>query len=203
MFPASLSILLPTIRRPRLASIFGACFVLSWYVAEPVFGLVGIVLNRFVPGTTRPNPDLPPELLDHVVDFLRDSKHALRNCCLVSKSWVPRTRKHLFADISFHGRKTLESWRKTFLDPSTSPTCHTKTLSIHSTQVRAGGWVRGFSHVVHFDVDTQPTYAGELMTSLLLFHRFSPTLKSLRVNFVSLPPHGSSTSQFHSLFSRT
>jgi hypothetical protein len=38
---------------------------------------------------------LPAEMLDHVVDHLYDTEDALRNCCLVSKSWIPRTRKHL------------------------------------------------------------------------------------------------------------
>jgi hypothetical protein len=49
-----------------------------------------------------PNPHLPAELLDHVVDHLHDTKLALRSCCLVSKSWIPRTRKHLFANINFN-----------------------------------------------------------------------------------------------------
>ena len=42
-----------------------------------------------------PPPDLPGELLDHTVDHLYDARVTLKSCCLVSKSWVPRTRKHL------------------------------------------------------------------------------------------------------------
>ena len=37
------------------------------------------------------NLHLPAETLDHIVDHLHDTKDALRNCCLGSKSWVPRT----------------------------------------------------------------------------------------------------------------
>lgn len=200
--------LMPTNRRPRSASIFEArlalrnrTYDLLRFVSERVFGLaaiivllVVIVLNRFIPGAVRQNPDLPPELLDHIVYFLRGSKPALRNCCLVSKSWIPRTRKHLFANITFHRKVTVKAWMETFLDPLTSPSCHAKTLSIHNAQVSrvecvgSNGWIRGFSHVVHLFLDTQSTHTEELMTSLVPFHGFSPTVKSLRVNFVFLPP---------------
>ncbi|KAF9644805.1 hypothetical protein BDM02DRAFT_3066647, partial [Thelephora ganbajun] len=54
--------------------------------------------------TTMSNPYhvcLPPEILDYIVDFLHDTPETLKQCCLVSKSWVSRTRKSLFADIEF------------------------------------------------------------------------------------------------------
>ena len=45
------------------------------------------------------NPHLPAEILDYIIDHLHDTEDALRNCSLVSKSWIPRTRTHLFADV--------------------------------------------------------------------------------------------------------
>ena len=45
------------------------------------------------------NPHLQAEMLDMIVDPLHDAKPVLRNCYLVSKPWIPHTRKHLFADI--------------------------------------------------------------------------------------------------------
>jgi len=105
------------------------------------------------------NLRLPTEILDHVVDLLRDTENALRNCCLVSKSWIPRTRKHLFTDVDFLTEKQLESWKEAFPDPSTSPAHHTKALFIACPCIRvavadakAGGWIRGFSCVVHLKV---------------------------------------------------
>jgi len=100
------------------------------------------------------NPRLPAELLDHVVDFLHDTKYALRSCCLVSKLWIPRTRMHLFADVTFLAETRLESWKETFPDPSTSPAHYTKTLFIDCLLVtvsdaEAGGWIRSFSRVMH------------------------------------------------------
>ncbi|KAF9789198.1 hypothetical protein BJ322DRAFT_1000595, partial [Thelephora terrestris] len=47
-------------------------------------------------------PYLPPEILDLVTDNLSDEPSTLKACCLVSKSWVPRTRKHLFASVKFN-----------------------------------------------------------------------------------------------------
>ncbi|KAF9645264.1 hypothetical protein BDM02DRAFT_3073690, partial [Thelephora ganbajun] len=44
---------------------------------------------------------LPPEILDYIVDLLHDEPETLKQCCLVSKSWVSRTRKHLFANVEF------------------------------------------------------------------------------------------------------
>jgi hypothetical protein len=70
------------------------------------------------------DPHLPAEMLDHIVDHLQDTEYALRSCCLVSKSWIPRARKHLFFDIVFHTAKRLELWKETFPDPSTSPACY-------------------------------------------------------------------------------
>ena len=57
--------------------------------------------------TTMPNPHLPVETLDDVVDLLQGEERALRNCCLVSKPWSPRTREHLFANIRFYTEASL------------------------------------------------------------------------------------------------
>jgi hypothetical protein len=140
-----------------------------------------------------PDTYLPVETLDNVVDYLRDTEDALRNCCLVSKSWIPRARKHLFADIRFPTAKSLESWKEMFPDPSTSPACYAKTLSIGCLQVvtaadaGAGGWIRSFSRVVHLEVGDEGSFPDESF-SLTPFHGFSPTIKSIRVSLPTLLP---------------
>ena len=146
-----------------------------------------------------PNPHLPAELLDHIVDFLHDTEDALRSCCLASKSWIPRVRMHLFADIRFNAT-WLESWKAIFPDPSTSPAYYAKTLFINCPQVvaaadaEAGGWIRGFSRVMHLEVvddqkTQQGTFPSESAISLLPFYGFSPVVKSLRVTIgIRIPP---------------
>ena len=139
------------------------------------------------------NPRLPVELLDHVVDLLHGKEDALRNCCLVSKSWIPRTRKHLFALIEFRSPDDLKSWKETFPDPSTSPAHHTETLSIGCPHVvtaadaEPGGWITGFSRVVHFDMVEKGVSSDQLKILPTPFHGFSPVVKFLSVNFISLP----------------
>ena len=113
------------------------------------------------------NPHLPPEMLDHIVDLLHDTKHALRNCCIVSKSWIPRARKHLFADIRFCVAEDLQSWSKMFPDPSTSPARYAKTLFV------------GRFHAFNFDA---------LVDSFVPSHGFSPAIRSLHLDLIHLPP---------------
>jgi len=97
-------------------------------------------------------PRLPPELLDHIIDLLYDSQTALGNCCLVSKSWIPSTRSHIFANVKIVDEERLRSWKEIFPDPSTSPARYAKTLTIDiqvaaTADAEAGGWIIGFSYV--------------------------------------------------------
>ncbi|KAJ7156270.1 hypothetical protein C8R46DRAFT_429892 [Mycena filopes] len=41
--------------------------------------------------------NFPPELVDRFIDYLHDDDHALGNCALVSKTWLPASRYHLFS----------------------------------------------------------------------------------------------------------
>ena len=121
---------------------------------------------------------LPPEILDLIVDHLHDQPATLRACCLVSKSWVPRSRTHLFAHVKF-SEKSAERWMKTFPDPLNSPTRYTRTLTIQGLQSALGGadahrWIRAFHNVVRLHVNQHP---------LAPFHGLSPTIKSLRLEF--------------------
>jgi len=156
------------------------------------------------PEATMSNPHLPPEILDYMVDLLHDKPDALKQCCLVSKSWVPRTRRHLFASINFSHAGDLKAWKRTFPDPANSPAYHTCSLFVGCplfvtvADAEEGGWIRAFSRVARFELRTDRCYHSE--TSLILspmrchhpeislvpFHNFSPALKSLRL-ISSLP----------------
>jgi len=132
---------------------------------------------------------LPPELLDHTIDLLHDNPEALKECCLVSKSWIPRTGKHLFADTVFRTQNKLQSWLETFPDPFNSPAHHARTLT-YSQLVEcseAGGCITSFSRVVYFDV-IGDGFPGHSMGSFVPFHGFSPSLKYLRMDFAIFSP---------------
>ena len=139
------------------------------------------------------NPRFPAELLDHTVDHLHSERDALKNCCLVSKSWIPRARKHLFADTEFQTAADLQSWKTTFPDPSTSPARYTKSLFVRcppvarSSGAGEGDWIRTFSRVVHLEIEVGG--GGGDYECLFQFHGFSPVVKSFRLfSSPALPP---------------
>jgi len=139
------------------------------------------------------NPHLPQEILEYIVDFVHDDPQTLERCCLVSKSWVPRARKHLFANIYFFSAGSLESWKKTFPDVANSPACYARTLFVGCPQVvvgadaEEGGWIQAFSGVTSLAMDNGNQNLNASEISLTPFHRFSPTLKSLRVHGITPP----------------
>ena len=139
------------------------------------------------------NPHLPPEMLDHIVDLLHNKPKALELCCLVANSWVPRTRKHLFADIKFDSAVDLKLWKKTFPDPSNSPARYTRTLFVDCPQAVTeadageGGWIRAFCRVSRFVMGSNFTSVNGSKIPFVPFHKFSPTLKSFRLVSITLP----------------
>jgi hypothetical protein len=133
-------------------------------------------------------PSLPPEILDHIIDHLHDEPTTLKTCCIIPKSWIPRTRTHLFASVDFYPPTSpVDRWKKAFPDPSTSPARYTRTLSIRDIPVitavdeDVGGWVRTFHNLVNLRLDSRDwesrTPGPQL--SLIPFHGLSPNLRSL------------------------
>ena len=135
------------------------------------------------------DPYLPPEILDCIVDLLRDDPEVLKECCLASRSWIPRTRKHLFTCLTFRTR-TVKLWKMAFPDPSASPACYAEALFIACPHVliaagpEADSWFREFSRVVHLEVSLPPIC--QLATFLTPLHGLSPTVRSLHMKFDTL-----------------
>ena len=138
---------------------------------------------------------LPPEILDLIVDHLHDKPATLRACCLVSKSWVPRSRTHLFARVRFNtGAPPIESWIKDFPDPSTSPARYTQSLAIRGHQLFTdaapvvGRQIRAFPfhNVVHLNMGSSEPSNDKV--SLVPFHGLSPATRSLSVEFSYVRP---------------
>ena len=146
--------------------------------------------------TTMTNPYLVQEIIDYTIDLLHDDPETLKRCCLVSKSWVPRTRKHLFSHIQFRSPSDLEAWKKTFTDVANPPAYHVRTLVVGcprfvtASDAEEGGWIRAFSGVTSLEVNSVARYDHGVRTSdlsLVPFHEFSPTLKSLHLSSILLP----------------
>jgi hypothetical protein len=133
----------------------------------------------------------PPEILDLITDHLHDEPTTLKACCVVSKSWIHRTRTHLFAHVEFHASKShTELWKKTFPDLSKSPAHHTRSILIYGLSVittadgGVGGWIRSFHNLVHLHLGRRGS--EDHRVSLVPFQGLSPTLRSLRLTSTSL-----------------
>ena len=137
-------------------------------------------IGRVSAATAMPRPDLPPEILDSIVEFLYGETKALKQCCLVSKSWIPRTRKHLFAVIKFCNLDDIEAWKKTFPDPSNSPAHHTCALEVYCSEVIS---VPTFPCLVRLEVISLSS-----QMNLTPFYELPPTLKSLFLSTIFTLP---------------
>ena len=146
-------------------------------------------------------------LLDYTIDLLHDEPEALTRCYLISESWVPRTRRRLFTGIRFRSPSDLESW-KVFPDVAKSPANHAYSLFVGchwlvtASDMEEGGWIRAFSTVASLYVDNSTQYLRASEDSLTPFYKFSPSLKSLRMDPIALP-HPQVFDAIRSPFSRT
>lgn len=52
-------------------------------------------------------PDVPPEICDYIIDYLRSDKRSLATCALVARDWLTRSQYHLFMDLKISNPKTL------------------------------------------------------------------------------------------------
>ena len=108
-----------------------------------------------------------PETLDLIIDDLHDQRAALLACGVISKPWIPRIRKRIFAHVEFGNPESpVESWIKTFPDPPNSPAHYTHSLTIIGTRLAIGTGtdvghrIRAFHNIIHLRVDTRGDLDG-------------------------------------------
>ena len=135
---------------------------------------------------SEPLPRLPSEIVDYIIDFLHDDRNALKRCCLVSESWIPRARRHLFNEIELDEFSSLKAWGKLFPDPAKSPAYHVRSLVIFGLNVQVEGAEESGCIQSLINV-TQSAVYGIENAKLKFFHNFSPVVKSLRVIAISGP----------------
>jgi hypothetical protein len=151
------------------------------------------------------DPRLPSEMLDHIVDYLHDTEDALKNCCLVPNSGSPRTRKHLFVNLTFPSADGIQPRKDMFPNPSASSACYIK--SIRWLLRGRHGCRRGERLDRRIFLRRTPDIgqSGNCPAARPLSHNltdFHPPLYPSTWTSPSFRPHRSSTSFFHSHFSR-
>ncbi|KAF9780898.1 hypothetical protein BJ322DRAFT_1213540 [Thelephora terrestris] len=128
-------------------------------------------------------PFLPPEILDLIVDHLHNEPTVLKACCVVSKSWIPRSRRYIFARVKLDSIRSIESWAKAFPDPFDSPAYYTRNFWVHGLGVVSADvlpWIRSFGQVEELTMNM----FGSRGVSLTQLHGFTLTLKSLHLTRV-------------------
>ena len=104
------------------------------------------------------HPRLPQEISDYVVDLLQDEHETLKQCRLISKSWIPRARMHIFRVIRFESPNDPAAWTKTFPDPANSPGSLARCLhvacvgDVAAAILKNCDWFRSFSNVVRLQI---------------------------------------------------
>ena len=87
--------------------------------------------------TLRMHTPLPPEIVDSIIDFIVDLR-TLKVCSLVAKSWVARSRTHLFRQVVLFSHRR---WQKTMSVGDASPARYTSTLTLAQGNTMRGRWI--------------------------------------------------------------
>jgi hypothetical protein len=75
---------------------------------------------------------LPPELTDHIIDFLHSDRNILATCALVHRSWIPSSRLHLCEVLNLTRRNV-----STFINLLHS---NGSTIEKYTYTLRIGSW---------------------------------------------------------------
>ena len=76
-------------------------------------------------------PRTPQDVVDEILDHLATDSDfgSLKTCALVSKTWVPSCRRHIFHTVQFTPRD-VDRWFKTFPAPEESPARYVRDLRV-------------------------------------------------------------------------
>ena len=147
---------------------------------------------------------IPQEIVDEILDHLAtDPDHrSLHSSALVSKSWVPSCRRHLFRSV-FFSSSSIARWVDTFPVPEKSPAFHIRDLRFlvegHNGipySEKISGYVPWFTNVermsllgdgTHHPVLIPPSWRSPQSTTSLIIDGDSFLLKHIRDILVQLP----------------
>lgn len=123
---------------------------LRCYILDPLYGMTMSILDRW---------RLPLEVCEKVIEsidvspdgipifYYLERQHALASCALVCRSWVPKSRLHLFNRIRLDGRQQSTRFMDSLLR---SPWLgeYVQELSISLLHDTSAGWIYAFIQVL-------------------------------------------------------
>ena len=94
----------------------------------------------------------PQEIIDDIIDHFQDdpSPKNLQTCSLVARSWVPRSRRSLFRDVSFPGKNRFERWCKAIPPGPDGIASYTRILRLSDPWERLMDPAFLQNHIAHF-----------------------------------------------------
>jgi len=72
---------------------------------------------------------LPPELIDHILEFLRDDRESLAATSLVAKAWTTWSQARIFEPLHL-SPTNLQGWLKNIPPDADGPASYTRTLTL-------------------------------------------------------------------------
>lgn len=126
---------------------------------------------------------IPQELVDKLIDELVDDAKSLRTCCLISRRWVGRSRRHLFRLLTFPRTDKFTSYRNMFpIDHSVNS--HVRALVI--AQVPYSGLehfkaFRGLESLILVDIVNRPMEGQDTIGFLAEGFGATLSIKSLKL----------------------
>ena len=129
-------------------------------------------------------PRIPQEIVDEILDRLATDFdfRSLQSCALVSKSWIPSCRRHLFHTVLFTS-KDRARWLETFPVPEESPAHFVRDL--HFSGVHDSAPERLVEHAPWFTNVERVTLSGLGAVQrpwLRLFRRLPRSVTSLSIS---------------------
>jgi len=129
-----------------------------------------------------PVPDLPQELVDHIIDKLHADKTALKFCSLVASTWTARSHYHLFYEVEILNETQRDAWTRLFPHPCASVVADlVRRLHIDQPSILediAKFSLEQFRNLVHFSLGCMPFHqrtGSELGASAMDNIRLLPT----------------------------
>ncbi|GBE83251.1 hypothetical protein SCP_0502990 [Sparassis crispa] len=157
--------------------------------------------------THQPVVVLPPEIFDHIIDFLWDDPSALAACSLTCRTWLPTTRLHLFRSVTLGGAHhcaQLNALLDASAAASTGIPRYIRELCILTPWMDEHGHLnhlgqgltlllprlRAVQHLALANVLWNPSFSPTTKQEEECFLTFSPAVRTLRLSFVDFEnPH--------------
>jgi len=143
------------------------------------------------------NARVPQELVEMMINHLRSDIGALKACCVVNKTWVARSRYHLFYQVEILDDTQLHSWASTFRYPANDVGGFVRRLHIaHPRMLEdvSEFSLEQFTNVEYFSLGDVPDPTARFQASgMINILPLPTTLRSIRLCLERIQARGISS----------